>query len=97
MHTREKQTREKPFKCPSCPYSTSYKGHLASHIRRRHTKEKSFKCLFCTYSASDKIYLTRHFILRHSEKKIKFTATVNSNAEIAAHTDADASADDSKH
>ncbi|XP_050686864.1 longitudinals lacking protein, isoforms H/M/V-like isoform X4 [Eriocheir sinensis] len=65
-----KESKEKGFTCPFCPYSSSQKGKLQRHIRT-HTGEKPFACSFCPYRAAQDSVLKNHIRIHTGEKPFK--------------------------
>ncbi|XP_063684707.1 zinc finger and SCAN domain-containing protein 2-like [Bolinopsis microptera] len=68
-HLRQ-HTREKPFKCPDCSYSTARKSSLNAH-RKTHTGEKPFKCPDCSYAVAYNSNLKDHLKTHTGEKPFK--------------------------
>ena len=60
---------KKPFKCESCDYSCSLKGHLNQHVASVHEGKKPFKCKTCNHSFSEKGSLKKHVAAIHDKKK----------------------------
>lgn len=51
------------YKCPHCPYQSSYRTNVNTHVRR-HTGERPYTCCYCDYNSSYKSNMNRH-IQRH--------------------------------
>ncbi|VDN14237.1 unnamed protein product [Dibothriocephalus latus] len=68
-HVMSQHTKEKPFYCPQCTYSTVEKSHLTVHIRT-HTGERPFSCRECKYSSTQNCTLKTHYLRRHPESRI---------------------------
>ena len=68
-HVMAQHTKQKPFFCPHCNYSTVEKSHLTVHIRT-HTGEKPFICRVCHYSSTQNCTLKSHYLRKHPENRI---------------------------
>ena len=63
-------TREKPYNCDICYYSTTRSNLLAEH-QARHAGEKSYKRDVCSYRTARKGDLVRHKGINTGEKPYK--------------------------
>lgn len=68
-HVMSQHTKEKPFYCPQCTYSTVEKSHLTVHIRT-HTGERPFSCRECKYSSAQNCTLKTHYLRRHPGSRV---------------------------
>ena len=71
-HVMAQHTKQKPFFCPHCTYSTVEKSHLTVHIRT-HTGEKPYICRVCHYSSTQNCTLKSHYLRKHPENRINCT------------------------
>lgn len=72
-HVMAQHTKQKPFYCPHCTYTTVEKSHLKVHIRT-HTGERPYICRVCHYSSSQNCTLKSHYLRKHPESKITCSA-----------------------
>ncbi|KAM7534813.1 hypothetical protein Aperf_G00000109844 [Anoplocephala perfoliata] len=72
-HVMAQHTKEKPFYCPHCAYTTVEKSHLKVHIRT-HTGERPYICRVCHYSSTQNCTLKSHYLRKHPESKITCSA-----------------------
>lgn len=68
-HVMAQHTKQKPFFCPHCAYTTVEKSHLTVHIRT-HTGERPYICRVCHYSSTQNCTLKSHYLRKHPESKI---------------------------
>jgi KRAB domain-containing zinc finger protein len=78
QHVRVRHTREKPFACPQCTYTTAHKNVIVNHMRT-HTKEKPFACPHCAYACARKDNLKAHMAARHKAAMQKECPSSESN------------------
>ena len=55
--------KEKSIKCPHCPRTFSYSGHLSSHLVS-HSSDRPFSCDHCSKSFAQKHHLKSHITHR---------------------------------
>ncbi|VDK40012.1 unnamed protein product [Taenia asiatica] len=72
-HVMAQHTKQKPFFCPHCAYTTVEKSHLTVHIRT-HTGERPYICRVCHYSSTQNCTLKSHYLRKHPESKINCVA-----------------------
>ncbi|VDP68054.1 unnamed protein product [Echinostoma caproni] len=68
-HIMTQHTRQKPYRCPSCNYTTVEKSHLTVHVRT-HTGERPFVCRECDYASAQNCTLKAHYIRKHLNSRI---------------------------
>ncbi|KAA0193716.1 putative zinc finger protein [Fasciolopsis buskii] len=68
-HIMTQHTRQKPYRCPSCDYTTVEKSHLTVHVRT-HTGERPFVCRECDYASAQNCTLKAHYIRKHLNSRI---------------------------
>ncbi|TPP67446.1 Zinc finger protein 26 [Fasciola gigantica] len=68
-HIMTQHTRQKPYRCPSCDYTTVEKSHLTVHVRT-HTGERPFICRECDYASAQNCTLKAHYIRKHLNSRI---------------------------
>ena len=61
---------EKPYSCPTCPYTCRESGRLKKHIAT-HTGEKPYRCNSCHYSSTTCGDLKKHLMTHTGEKPFK--------------------------
>ena len=69
-HHTYSHTKEKPFKCNHCDFTTAYSEHLGIHIEKKHEdksvweQRQKFKCTFCSFKtwlkATWEYHMTTH-------------------------------------
>jgi len=66
---RNNHTKERPFKCEDCDYSSADPGAVTRH-RRQHTGEAPARCTWdgCKYAAKDYSNLGRHMRTHTGER-----------------------------
>ena len=70
---------EKPFRCGSCDFSSTFAGNLKRHSYT-HTGEKPYKCGSCDYSCTQAVTLKRHSYTHTGKKNLTNVAAVTSHA-----------------
>jgi hypothetical protein len=59
----------KYFKCDTCNYSTTQRGHLNQHTNLVHLKVKNFKCTQCSYKCGTNQHLQMHILTVHLKRR----------------------------
>nr|CAH8864820.1 unnamed protein product [Trichobilharzia regenti] len=69
-HIMVQHTKEKPYRCTYCDYTTVEKSHLTVHIRI-HTGERPYSCRECGYSSAQNCTLKSHYLRKHPNNLIE--------------------------
>jgi hypothetical protein len=59
----------KYFKCDTCDYSTTNRGHINQHTRLVHLKVKNYKCTQCSYKCGQNAHLKNHINTVHLKRR----------------------------
>lgn len=68
-HIMSEHTRERPFSCPYCDWSTVMKSELLRHIADKHSNSKEYQCPYCEYCTARRYALVKHITQRHTKDK----------------------------
>ncbi len=73
-HVRFRHTKERPYMCNVCGFSTHTLSSLSRH-RRGHTADKPYECGECGQRYADKKRLREHHLGRHAGAEPQFHCT----------------------